>query len=399
VSVGGHDGNAAPAATAAYSYTGGNVSLNLGASYLARNYAQLSDIGSTFRSRSNQYASGSVYSPIFGTVTTTYTALTYYDNPQTRIWNTSYTRGMLDGKLLVSLNYTRTLEPQSSSTWLLSLRYAFDSETSLTAAAGGSGGLHTQSLSLDKSVPQGEGVGYSLTGGHFSDEGSDGAFGRAFVQANAAHATFGADWARASRPEGGPGFSQLFVAGSIGAVGGSVFASRPVEDSFALVRVDGMRDVPIYANGWYAGKTDARGEVVATNIASYYDNFIAFGTKDLPFDYVFPTSERVISAPNRSGTLVAFEIKKNRAVFGTLVESRGGKRQPLEFREIMLSRGDAVIRTFTARRGEFYVDGVTPGPYELRMGGDATCTARITVPDPAEAMTDVGSVVCEPAPR
>jgi outer membrane usher protein len=399
VSVGGRDRSAAPAATAAYSYIGSNLSLTVGASYLARDYAQLSDFESTFRSRSNQYASGSAYSPILGTLTATYTALTYYDGPQTRLWSASYTRGLLDGKALLALNYTRTLEPQSTSSWLLSLRYFFDTDTSATAAVGGTGSTHAQSLSLDKSIPQGEGVAYSFTGGHFSDGGSDGAFGRAFVQANAAHATFGVDYSRASRPEGGPGMSQLFLAGSIGAVGGSVFASRPIEDSFALVRIDGLRDVPVYANGWYAGKTDAKGEVVATNIASYYDNFIAFGTKDLPFDYVFPTSERVISAPNRSGTLVAFEIKKNRAVFGALVESRGGKRQPLEFREIMLSRGDAVIRSFTARRGEFYVDGVTAGAYELRMEGTSPCTARITVPEAAEAMTDVGTVVCEPGPR
>jgi outer membrane usher protein FimD/PapC len=112
---------------------------------------------------------------------------------------------------------------------------------------------------------------------------------------------------------------------------------------------------------------------------------------------VFPTSEKVISPPTRSGTLVAFEIRKNHAVFGTLLESR--KRSPLEFREITLTRGDAVIRAFTARRGEFYVEGVTPGTYQLRIEGDAPCTARVTVPDPAEAMMDVGTVLCEPAPR
>ncbi len=399
VSIGGRDGNSGPAAAAAYSYTGGNLSLTVGAQYLARDFAQLSDFESTFRARSNQYVSGSAYSPRLGTLTATYTALTSYDGPQTKLWNVAYTRGLLDGRALVAVNYTRTLEPQSTSVWLLSFRYFFDSDTSVIAAAGGTRAAgtpstNTQSISLDKSIPQGEGVGYTLTGGHVGD-GFDGAFGRAFVQANAAHATFGAEYARASRPDAGPGLSQLFVAGSIGAVGGSVFAARPVDDSFALVRVEGMRDVPVYANGWYAGKTDAKGEVVATNIASYYDNFIAFGTKDLPLDYVFASSEKVISPPTRSGTLVAFEVKKNHAVFGVLVESRGGARLPLEFREITLTRGDIVVRAFTARRGEFYVEGLTPGAYQLRLDGDPPCTAQISVPDPAEAMTDVGTVLCD----
>jgi outer membrane usher protein len=397
-SIGGRDGNTGGAASGAYSYTGRNFSLNLGYQYLSRDFAQLADFESTFRVRSNEYASGSAYSPALGTLTATYTAINTYDGPRTKLWNLAYTRGMLEGKALFSVNYTRTLEPQSTSVWLVSFRYFFDSNTSIVAAAGGTTnpGTQSQSLSLEKSIPQGEGIGYTLTGGHFRGD-SDGAFGHAFVQANAAHATFGAEYARASPSEAGPGLSQLFIAGSIGAVGGSVFAARPVTDSFALVRLPELTDVPVYANGWYAGKTDARGEVVATNIASYYDNFIAFGTKDLPFEYVFPTAEKVISPPDRSGTLVAFEIRKNHAVFGALVESR--KRSPLEFREITLTRGDAVIRAFTARRGEFYVEGVTPGAYQLRVDGDAPCTARVTVPDPAEAMTDVGMVLCEPAPR
>jgi outer membrane usher protein len=44
VSVGGRDGKTGQAASAAYSYTGGNLSLNLGAQYLSRDFAQLSDL-------------------------------------------------------------------------------------------------------------------------------------------------------------------------------------------------------------------------------------------------------------------------------------------------------------------------------------------------------------------
>jgi outer membrane usher protein len=301
---------------------------------------------------------------------------------------------MLDGKALLALNYTRTLEPQSTSAWLLSFRYFFDTTTSVVAAVGGARNGNTQALSLEKSIPQGEGVAYTFTAGRAAGDAPDAMYGRAFVQANAEHATFGGEYSRASRPEGGLGLSQLFLAGSIGSVGGSLFASRPVDDSFALIRVPELAQVPVYANGWYVGKTDAAGEVVATNLASYYDNFITFGTNELPLDYVFPTSEQVISPSTRSGTLVAFAIKKNHAVYGVLVELRGGRWSPLEFREIRLTRGDAVIPGFTARRGEFYLEGVEPGEYRLRVDGDPACTADIKVPDQAQAMTDVGTVAC-----
>jgi outer membrane usher protein len=224
-------------------------------------------------------------------------------------------------------------------------------------------------------------------------------FGRAFAQVNASHLAFGAEFAKASRPEGGPGLSRLFVAGSIGGVGGRWFAAQPVQDSFALISVPELPGVPIYANGWYAGKTNSAGEAVATNVASYYDNFISFSTRELPLDYVFKSAESVISPPARSGTLVAFDVRKNHAITGTLVEERDGERKPLEFREITLERDGMKVRSFTARRGEFYLEQVEPGRYVLRQETGTPCAANVDVPAEVGVMTDVGTVVCVPAAR
>ncbi len=154
---------------------------------------------------------------------------------------------------------------------------------------------------------------------------------------------------------------------------------------------------PVYANGWLAGRTDADGEVIATNITSYYDNFITFGASELPLDYVFATSSRVISPPSRSGTLVAFEVKKNRAIYGALVRMRGNVASPLEFRELTVTRDAQVMHSFTGRRGEFYLEGVEPGGYELRPDGEPDCVAKVIVPEAGESMLDVGTVFCSTA--
>ena len=399
VSVGGRDGRSGTATAGAYTYSGNNFGLNLGAQYLSRNFAQLSDLEPGQRTRTNQYASASVFSRNLGSISATYAALTSYDGPNTKLWSVSYTLGVLREKGLVALNYSRTLEPQSTSAWLLSFRYFFDTTTSVVAAVGGTRNRNTQAVSLEQSIPQGEGVGYAFTAAHASGDGSDGAFGRAFVQVNAAHATFGGEYSRASNATAGASQSNVFLAGSIGYVGGTVFAARPVEDSFALIKLPGLPDVPVYANSWYAGKTNAAGEVVATNINSYYDNFINFSARDLPLDYIFPTLEKVISPMTRSGTLVQFDVRKNYAVVGVLVTMRDEKLVPLEFVEITLERGDTVIQSFTARRGEFYTEGVEPGVYRLRAAGDMPCVASIKVPDPAAAMTELGNVVCERVPQ
>ncbi len=398
-SIGGRSSDSGPAASVAYSYTGNNFSFNLGTLYRSRDYVQLSDLLAGFRIRANQYVSGSLFSQQLGTLTATYNGLTSYDGPEAKIANVTYSRGMLQNRGLLTFNYVRTMEPQTSNTWQLSFRYFFDLTTSLIASVGGSGSGNSQALTLQRIVPQGEGVGYELTAGRFDGDAPDAMFGRAFVQANAAHVTLGAEYARASRAEAGPGLARLFVSGSLGAVDGRFFVARPVQDSFAVVSTSGLEGVPVYANGWYAGKTNASGEVVATNLASYYDNFISFGTRELPLDYVFESAEKVISPPTKSGTMVSFAVRKNRAIVGRLLGMLDGTSVPLEFREIVLQRGDTTIKNFTARRGEFYIDGIDPGVYVLRQEAGMLCTARIEIPESAEPVTDVGTVICQPASR
>ena len=393
VSVGGRDGDTGYAASAAYSYTGHRFAFNLGARHFSRDFGQLADLTSSYRQRNAQYASASVYSPEAGTLAVAYSGFDTYDGAQSKIVNLSYTLGTLAGRGLVSATYLRTLEPATGWAALLSFRYYFDRLTSAVAAVGAGRNTDTQSLSLQRSIPQGQGLGYDVTAGRVGGDGGSGAIGRGFVQFNASRAEVGAEYARSSR-DGAPGYSRAFVAGSLGAVGGSVFAARPVLDSFALIRIPELADVPVYANGWYAGRTNAEGEVVASNLSAYYDNFISFGARDLSMDYVFATSQTVISPPRRSGTLVTFEVRRMRAVFGALVEKRNGTTVPLEFRELTLTRGAEVIKGFTARRGEFYAEGVEPGEYLLQLNNGAPCTARLRVPDEAGAMTDVGTLIC-----
>ena len=393
VSVGGDGHDMSPAGSIAYAYTGHEFSLQLGSRYFGRHYAQLSDAGVSFRSRSSYYISGSYYLQGAGTVSATYNASSTYEGPSSTVGNLGYTLGVLGGKGLVALNYTRTFEPASAYTWLASFRYQFDEFTSVVGGVGGGQGGNSQAVSLQRSLPQGEGVGYDLTIGHVQATDTDPVYGRAFVQANTQFANVGVEYVRATSTEGPPGLSRVFAAGSIAYVGGSVVASRPVDDSFALVRL-GVPDVPVYANGWFVGRTNARGEAFANNLASYYDNSISFDARDLGLDYVYPISEQTIAPPLRSGTLVAFAIRKNRAIQGSLIGITDGKRVALEFREIRLVKGDSTISSFTARQGEFYVEGVEPGDYELQAAGAAPCTATVRVPEDVDAMTSVGQIVC-----
>ena len=63
--------------------------------------------------------------------------------------------------------------------------------------------------------------------------------------------------------------ARLSAAGGIVYVGGRVGFSRPVTDSFGLVRVDRLEGVRVSLNNQEIGRTDASGEVFLPNLGSY----------------------------------------------------------------------------------------------------------------------------------
>lgn len=391
-----YEGRQGWAGEIAYSYTGSGFALNLGTRELSSGYAQLTNLLDGPRLRNSRYASASVYSSRVGTVTATYAAQNSYDGAPAASWSVNFTRSLLQNRGLLALGYTEILRPTPVRVWGVSLRYFFDAATSAVAGAGHDPRGSFQALALQQTTPQGQGVGYEVSA---TRTGADAAYtlGRGFVQVNAAHAEFGAEYQRATLGDAAGQRSRAFVAGSVGVVDGVVFAGRPVADSLALIRVATLPQVPVYVNGWRAGDTNARGEVVATNLASYYDNIISFGDRDVPLDYVYSAAERVISPPLRSGTLVEFEVKRINAVFGRLLnaQSRGGA--PLEFRELRLTRDGGSLPGFTGRRGEFYVEGVQPGTYRLDLQGEPACAVSLEIPQ-ATGLIDIGTVRCEAAP-
>jgi outer membrane usher protein FimD/PapC len=380
----------------AYSYTGRGFGLNLGTRRASRDYTQLANLIDVPRPRASYYGSASLYSPMFGTFTATYAAQRTYDAASAGSWGVNHTYSLWQGRGLMTLGYTEILQPGRARIWGLSLRYFYDTVTSVVAGVGGDGRGPFQALALQQTTPPGQGLGYELSATH-SEADPAYTLGRAFVQVNAAHAEFGAEYQRATRTDAAGERSRAFVAGSLGWVDGVPFAARPVADSLAVIRVPALPQVPVYVNGWTAGETDARGQVVATNLASYHDNVISFGDRDVPLDFVYSASERVISPPLRSGSLVQFDVQKVSAVFGRLLDGAAPGGTALEFRELRLTRDGQSLAGFTGRRGEFYVEGVQAGEYLLHVEGKPPCTTRFTVPE-ISGLIDIGVVRCEMPP-
>lgn len=382
------------AASVSYSYARENFNLGFAGRYFSRDFAQLADDINPTHLRSDAFANAALSFPWLGTLSAGYSATRSYEFPTTRSWNLGYTQPLFDARAILTVNYTHYERPTASHSWLLSLTYYFDRENSAVARVGGGPDSNFQTATLQKVVPNGEGYGYLAEAGRLERSGATAAVGRGLFQLNGAHGIVGVEASTSTDRRVLTGTSRAFVAGGIGYAGGTAFFSRPIIDSFAVVKVGDVPGVPVYANGWLQGRSDERGVVVATDLNAFYDNDIAFRAQDLPLNYQYPKSHQIISPPNRSGSLVQFQVNAFQAVYGQLILEQDGRRTPLQVRELKVSRGERTFDAFTARRGEFYFENLEPGEYTVRARGEPVCTAVIHVRKSDEPFVDLGPVLC-----
>jgi outer membrane usher protein FimD/PapC len=236
--------------------------------------------------------------------------------------------------------------------------------------------------------PEAEGLVYrvSAEAQHDDDAGSRRLFNPA-LQWNARRAVLRAESFRDSMAEDET--VQLGVQGGIAAVGGQWALTRPVNDSFAIVKVDQLAGVRVYANNQPVGTTDASGTVFVPRLASYFENPVAIEDRDLPVNYLVPQARFVVSPALRSGALLDFRARAVTAVAGRLVTS---DNQPLADAEGFVNVESERREILTARDGSFYVENVPPGVYQ---GAAGACRFTLRVPKSAEVVTELGEVACE----
>ena len=186
--------------------------------------------------------------------------------------------------------------------------------------------------------------------------------------------------------------TQLGWQGGIAGVGGEWALTRPVVDSFAIVKVAELPDVRVYANNQPVGRTDRSGTVFVPRLASYFENPVAIEDGDLPVNYIVPRARFIVSPALRSGVLLDFQARAVTAVAGRLVieggrpfaDAEGNVRVAGEAREIL-----------TSRDGSFYLEQVPPGRYEGEARRpDGRCRFTLQVPKGNEVVTELGEVSC-----
>ncbi len=232
---------------------------------------------------------------------------------------------------------------------------------------------------LQQAAPVGRGFGYRIsaaTGGNLRADWTA-HFDAAALQLEAVHTD-------------GAGAHRATLTGGLVWLGGQLHATRRVDDSFALVNVGGIPDVQVFLENQPVARTDAGGRALIRNLRPYEPNRISVDPARLPIDTWIDASSATVAPAFRSGTEVAFALRRERGVVlrlrtvagvavpsGAVVEL-GGQSYPVAHQGLTY---------LVPGEGRSQAAAVWPG---------GRCVFELRQPAGEDPLPDLGTIACEP---
>lgn len=166
--------------------------------------------------------------------------------------------------------------------------------------------------------------------------------------------------------------TSLRTAFSIAYAGGQVALSRPIYDSFAIVKThESLNGKRVYLDprgSEYTARSDGLGAAVLPELSAYSPRSISYDVPDAPPGYDLGSGVLQFQSPYRAGHLIEVGSGYFVTYTGQLLKADGS---PLE-----LTAGNAFedahperapLLMFTNRNGRFAVQGLRPGGWRIEM--------------------------------
>jgi outer membrane usher protein len=183
--------------------------------------------------------------------------------------------------------------------------------------------------------------------------------------------------------------------GALVAIGGGVFATRPVEESFALVRVPGVEGVRAFASHQEIGKTGRHGDLLVPDLQAYYGNILNIADGDIPLQYSVPGVGVTLAPPYRGGAVALFDVQRVQRVVGKILVA-GPQERAFSYGELTVTGSTG--RTYgspVGGDGAFYFENLPSGSYAAVVENrNGRCTFSMEVPVSQELVLKLGSVRC-----
>lgn len=305
-----------------------------------------------------------------------------------RTWRSSVAGYLpLTARSFVNMSLARaSREQRSAFEVFVGLGVFFANQTSANLAYDFDGVRARTQAELQRSLPVGVGYGYRVR----VDDGDTRGGSGAFVYQN----RYGRYEVTSDVVAGGA-TAAVSAAGGLVLIGGSLHATRPLQDSYALVRVPGVANVRAYLSNQEVGRTNHRGELLVPNLLAYYGNLLAIDDHDVPIELGLSRTGTTVAPPYRGGALLTFPVQRGQRSTGIVLLRKGAASAIPAYGQLTIVHDGQEIASPIGARGEFYLDAVPPGRYTGRLEFRGTvCEVPITIPAATAPVVGLGTIVC-----
>lgn len=369
-----------------YSYTQRNFSINAQRVIRSDGYGDLSNYKSSYRpNKKTSQITGSTTLGDLGSIGIGYFDVERFDNSRLRLANISYSTTVFgQNSLYTSIN--REIGQQGYSAQIIvSIPLGNWGGASMSSSRD-SNNKWTHQASYNRAAPTDGGIGWNMSYAKNSGNQSD------YKQAGVEYL------AQKAKAQGGIYGDKNYtywgeLSGSLVAMGRSIYASRPINDAFALISTDGYPDVPVRYENQLLGKTDNNGYLLIPTVTSYANGKYEIDPVNLPVDVKIPVVEQTRSIKESSGTLIEFPVTKITPATLTLVDESG---TPLPKGSIIYlnDRNDV---SYVGWDGDSYLENVAAENKLtiLRADDNTQCQVHFTLPEhPTNGIHSLNTLVC-----
>ncbi len=223
------------------------------------------------------------------------------DSERADLLNASY--GLTLGRIgFLSLSLVRILGSEPASMASLNFTRLLGTRDTASVFASKDGDRTRASVRLQRSLPQGDGVGYRVATGFTDSDRREAAI--------ALQNRIGTYEAEVGQLEGATSYRGR-VSGGLAFLGADAFLSRRVDSSFAVVSVPGYEGVHVYRDNQPVARTNRDGVALISRLRPYENNSVRIESADLPLDATIGALQLDATPYLRSGLRLAFPVKRS----------------------------------------------------------------------------------------
>ena len=380
---------------AGYQFQSHHVNYQLSMYHNSQQYRTLANQQTTDAVRFDCGTGISVGSPSFGTVSLNGLFSESYAGQLIRSAGISYSRS-----LAKTVQFTASLSNSWGTSGMTSfftgLTFFPANDVTSSAMLQSGPGVNKETLSLQKNLPIGEGIGYRATVEREQNRNQTVVRINPQLQVNGSYGSYSAELLGRYEDDSGHigGNYSISAAGALIYSGGHLGLARPVASSFAVVQVEGLADVGILLDNQEIARTNANGMAFIPSLQSYQENRISFDDRQITADYLIKRYKAVVTPGLYGGECIYFPAARVQAYGGRILAEHGA---PLEFARVTLRGMNREFSFTTLSGGEFYFENLADSTAEAGKSfeacGDPSPYRRAVVPGMYAATVVVGGSV------